>query len=423
MNSKKNNNVETVRKDIMKKNIMKSILYIPNEPIEVYYEYKQTYNMYPFKYFDLLKYFDKIYFSYLSPAKSNMTKKGKFYINRIKRMNIFKSKLLNYFNIFDYIKFVIRTRRLVKENDIKLIRAYNNHIEGFLACLIGKFSNVPVVVSVHNDFYYERRNTCVSDFASFFVINNIQRILEFFTNKMATKIFCVSNHLKEEIASRGNISKSKLEVIYNKVEMEKYGESHVNDMKMLKKKYDLKNKKVFLFIGRFVWQKNIFAMLRAFKVISLQHEDAILLMVSDGPLKNDILKFIKDNKLDSKVKLLGFVSNDLLPALFKSSDAFILRSFYEGFGIVLIEAQAAGCPTIVSDIPSVKDIVNSKNSLFFDPKSDKQLIKIMELFFSRQPAIRKSISDKVKCGLEDVKRFEWNRLSELEISQYKKILK
>jgi len=265
----------------------------------------------------------------------------------------------------------------------------------------------------------------MSDFSSYFIINNIQRVLEFATNRMATEIFCVSTHLKNEISSRGHISKNKIDVIFNKVELEKSSKPYTLERAQLVKKYGLKNKKVFLFIGRFVWQKNIFTMLKAFKEICEKHDDAVLLMVSDGPLRKDVEQFISENSLDGKVKLLGFVSNDLLPALFKISDAFILPSVYEGFGIVLIEAQAAGCPIIVSDIPSVKDIVDKKNSWTFEPMDEKKLASYMEMFFdaaSINRKNRKDITTKRKQGLIDVKRFEWNTLAEHEIELYKEIL-
>jgi glycosyltransferase involved in cell wall biosynthesis len=393
-----------------------SVLFIPNEPIEVYYQFKQTYNMYPFKYFDLLGVFGKAYFSYLSPEKSGEEKKGKFVIQRVKRTNIFKSKFLNYLNIFDYFKFISRTARLVKRNNIQLIRAYNNHIEGFLACIIGKMTKVPVVVSVHNDFYYERSHTKKSDIISYVFINNIQRILEFFTNRMATKIFCVSNHLKKEISKKGHIREEKIEVIYNKVELEKFRHDDKKEQQGLIRKYNLENKKVFLFLGRFVWQKNVFRLLEAFSIIRRRHEDARLLMVSDGPLRQDIERYIKENGLTKSVHILGFVSNDILPSLFRLSDAFVLPSLYEGFGIVLIEAQAAGCPIIVSDIPSVKDIVNEKNSWMFEPLDPKEMARHMEMFFDRKN--EKIIRQKVISGSVDVKRFEWDTLARNELRLY-----
>ena len=399
---------------------MKKILYIPNEPLEIYYEFKQTYNMYPFKYFDPVHYFDKIYFSYLSPTLSGHETKGKFFINRVKRTNVFKSKLLNYFNIFDYIKFIVSTVKLVRNEDIDIIRAYNNHVEGFLATVVGKLTHKPVVVSVHNDFFYERKHTKKSDIASYLIINNIQRILEFFTNRSATNIFCVSTHLRKQIIAYNKIIPSKIKVTYNKVELDKFKKNKKSEQEMLIKKYNLKNKKAFLFLGRFVWQKNIFTLLRAFENVVTYEKDAVLVMVSDGPLKKDVEKHIKENDLSENVRMLGFVSNDTLPSLFRICKAFVLPSYYEGFGIALIEAQASGCPVIVSDIPSVRDIVNEKNSWLINPMKDESISKMMEFFFDSKNA--SVINKKAAQASKDVKRFAWSTLAEREISYYKELL-
>ena len=87
-------------------------------------------------------------------------------------------------------------------------------------------------------------------------------------------------------------------------------------------------------------------LLEIFKKISEQ-TDAVLLLVGDGKLRLDIEDKINQLQIKNKVILTG-VRNDVAE-LMQSMDVFVLPSKYEGLGIVVIEAQAAGLPCIVSD--------------------------------------------------------------------------
>ncbi|NQU79297.1 glycosyltransferase family 4 protein [Candidatus Woesearchaeota archaeon] len=397
----------------------KKILYVPNDPLEVYYKFKQTYNMYPFKYFDPLDFFDRIFISYRSTLKSKKWSKAKFVLQRIHRTGFFRNEFFNYLNLFDYWKFIRHTVRLAKENDVDIIRSYNVHVEGFLACRVGKIVGVPVVLSIHNDFISERENKSPS--LQQFIINIISRILEYSNLRAADKIFCVSTHLKNQLVRCKKIPSEKIEVLFNKVDIRKFKKVDTLEQKKIIKKYNLKEKKVFLFIGRFSWEKNIPTLLKAFKKVQVKDKNAVLLMVSGGGGKEEIASFIKKNKMSENVRLLGFVSNDELPSLFKISDCFVLPSLHEGFGIVLIEAQAAGCPIIVSDIQGVKDIVNNKNAWMFNPNKVDELENRMLGFYDSNNAVL--IKNKVKNGLKDVQRFNWDRLAGIEIENYKKLMK
>ena len=122
-------------------------------------------------------------------------------------------------------------------------------------------------------------------------------------------------------------------------------------------------------VGRFSYQKNQEFTISVFKELLKKNDKAMLLLIGRGRDEDKLRKMVKDLGLDDKVRIL--VSRDDIPELLKAMDVFIMPSRFEGFGIVAIEAQAAGLPCVLSDqVP--KQAYQSKNitSLSLDEPID-----------------------------------------------------
>lgn len=123
-------------------------------------------------------------------------------------------------------------------------------------------------------------------------------------------------------------------------------------------------------VGRFTYQKNPEFTVEIFNELLNKHENSCLMLVGRGKQEAQLRQQIKALGIEDKVKIL--ISRDDIPELLKAMDVFILPSRFEGFGIVLIEAQVAGLPCVVSDnVPS--QVYQSKNITCLsldDPLSD-----------------------------------------------------
>ncbi|MBQ6560442.1 MAG: glycosyltransferase [Erysipelotrichaceae bacterium] len=100
-------------------------------------------------------------------------------------------------------------------------------------------------------------------------------------------------------------------------------------------------------IGRFTYQKNPEFTVHLFKKLLEVREDACLLLIGRGKQENELRQLIRDLQIEDKAKVL--INREDIPRLLKAMDVFILPSRFEGLGIVLIEAQVAGIPCVVSD--------------------------------------------------------------------------
>jgi glycosyltransferase involved in cell wall biosynthesis len=120
-----------------------------------------------------------------------------------------------------------------------------------------------------------------------------------------------------------------------------------------------------VFTGRLHPQKNLDTLLRAWPEVAARH-DAHLLLIGDGPLRDEITRSIRELGLDRSVHLLGASAD---PAdLLRASDLFVLPSLAEGMSNSLLEAMATGLPCLASAIGGNSDLIEpNRTGLLVDP--------------------------------------------------------
>lgn len=159
------------------------------------------------------------------------------------------------------------------------------------------------------------------------------------------KVAC-STEAARSFYGAGAVRRGEVVVIHNAIEVERF-RFNPAARSAARCSLGLEGKFVVGHIGRFEYSKNHVFLLDMFAELRRSEPRATLLLVGDGSRRDEIESRIADLGLTESVVLTGVRSD--IPDLLQAMDVFVVPSLYEGFGIVAVESQAAGLPTIVSD--------------------------------------------------------------------------
>jgi phosphatidylinositol alpha-mannosyltransferase len=163
-----------------------------------------------------------------------------------------------------------------------------------------------------------------------------------------------------------------------------------------------------LFVGRFESRKGLLELLKAYRLLRRTGCQCRLLVVGSGPQEREARRYLMTRRMGG-VEFLGRVSDDERDALFKTADVFVSPATgRESFGIVLLEAMAAGTPIVCSDIHGYKGVVRrDREALLVPPKKPKAIAAAVARLLS-DDELRAQMG---ASGRERAEEFSWERVT------------
>jgi len=148
----------------------------------------------------------------------------------------------------------------------------------------------------------------------------------------------------------------KLIMAPNGVDFEVYNRNGKGDLGPFRRRFALPEEKIILYVGRLVYEKGIQVVVNAVPKI-LQRVNAKFVIVGNGYMRDQLTAIVNGLGLAHKVLFTGFLDDDTLRKLQMIADVSVVPSLFEPFGIVALEAMAAGSPVVVSDTGGLSEIV------------------------------------------------------------------
>lgn len=259
--------------------------------------------------------------------------------------------------------------------------------------------------------------------------------------KKADMIVAISQSTKKDLIDLYKVKSEKIKVIYPGID-EKFKPIDKDDssLERVREKYNLPDEFI-LYFGTIEPRKNVLGLIKAFEQIKSQKsKDKVSWRGFEGEVKRDkkrsfdfsnlhlviagsrgwlydeVFEKAKESQYSKDIIFTGFVDEEDKVYLYNLANVFVYPSFFEGFGLPPLEAMSCGIPTIVSDKPSLPEVVGN-GAIMVDPNNiDEISFAIREVLENQD--LRRSLKNQ---GLKRAKNFNWDEAANEFLKLFKKL--
>jgi glycosyltransferase involved in cell wall biosynthesis len=215
----------------------------------------------------------------------------------------------------------------------------------------------------------------------------------------ADRVLADSEATRNDLTRLMDVAPEKVTVLYSGVDPRFHPEPEPGERERLAARYGIGARPYVLSVGTVQPRKNYARLIRAFS--QLPGDVELLIGGGRGWLYEEVLV---EAARHERVRMLGFVADADLPALYRGAALFAFPSLYEGFGLPVLEAMACGVPVVCSNVSSLPEVAGEA-ALLVDPHDEAALTEAMQLGLTD----KELRAEMVGQGLEQAAKFTWER--------------
>lgn len=229
----------------------------------------------------------------------------------------------------------------------------------------------------------------------------------------ADKVVAISEQTRRDIVSFLHIPENKIEIVYQGCDPV-FGLAAAEEVKLaVREKYQITSPYI-LYVGSMEERKNLLLLIKALK--DIKEDISVIAIGKRTPYTETVEAYIRENNLTGRVRLLSNISFSELPAFYQMASLFVYPSFFEGFGIPILEAQLSGIP-IIAATGSCLEEAGGPGALYTNPNNEHDLQGLIEAVLN-DPKLAASMR---KGGLEYARNFDAKKLATDMSNLYKDI--
>jgi len=307
--------------------------------------------------------------------------------------------------------------------DADVYEVHNDNGYGLLKAFSRQGLKKPLVHTVHgvlaDEFEQAKQNGSASLRGR--VANRFMARLARLEGKTAQKadvIVTISRYSLEKMQKHYNIDPSKVHIVPNGVDPEKY--KPTDNAAEIKRSFGLTEASVVLFVGNLIPRKGVSFLVEAARQVTKTQPDTQFVLVGEGPMKSQLTSDLAAAKLTGNFIFKSGLSEEELAKMYACSDVFALPSIQEGQGIVLLEASASGKPVVAFDIGGVNEVVvNGETGFLANRGSSSELAEAL-LKLLGDAGLRRRMGLAGRLFVE--KNFTWDTCAKKMLVVYRELL-
>jgi glycosyltransferase involved in cell wall biosynthesis len=280
---------------------------------------------------------------------------------------------------------------------------------------ISRRLGLPHVWTVH-DTVYGKRFGAIKE-----VEDRVSHAIELWATREADLILVNSAAIGDEIAKVHGAVRDRVELLHPGLDFGECDSSQEESrLRMFRSTLATPEERLITFTGRLDLEKGIDTLVNGFSILKAKLPNVRLAIAGRGVLRQTIEDHVKKLNLERSVTLCGYLEGQVLRSFYRVSDVHVCPSHYEPFGLVALEAMAAGTPVVVSDTGGLKDIVSSGKVGRRFPSRDANALAETLFELVNNPTLRNRVG---QAGNKHVReKFGWPGLARKAVALYEHAL-
>lgn len=283
--------------------------------------------------------------------------------------------------------------KFIKKNKFDIVHTHSAKA-GVVGRIAAWFAHAPIIIHHNHGNPFHR-------FQNIFV-HKLFKLIEKFASLFCVKIVSVTHTIVDEMVANKIAPREKFKVIRSGFDVENFINYHSSNDKSTRAKYGLNDNDIVIGkIARFSKLKGHIYLLKAFEDVSNRVPNAKLLLIGDGEMKDELVKYIKEHNLESKVSFTGLVWPEEIPSIISILDIVVHTALLEGLPRVFAQSMLMGKPVVAFDLDGAHEvIIDGKNGYLIEPKNIYMLTEKIYDLASDLPKARK-FGEFAKYNLQD----------------------
>ncbi|MEU7530637.1 glycosyltransferase family 4 protein [Saccharothrix sp. NPDC042600] len=239
-------------------------------------------------------------------------------------------------------------------------------------------------------------------------LNQQVHSVEWWLANRADSLITCSSAMRTEVTHLFEVDADQVTVLHNGIEPRRW-RVRSDDVAAARAKYSPDGAPLLLFFGRLEWEKGVQDLIAALPRIRRAHRGARLVVAGEGTHGQWLVEQARKHKVRRAVDFVGHLSDRELAGVLAAADAVVLPSRYEPFGIVALEAAAAGTPLVASTAGGLGEVVlDGVTGLSFAPGDVEALARAVRSVLDDRPAaVRRAKAAKARLATD----FDWTRIA------------
>jgi glycosyltransferase involved in cell wall biosynthesis len=236
----------------------------------------------------------------------------------------------------------------------------------------------------------------------------------------AARVIVCSRHMASEVQSIFHAPADKIEIVPNGVNFSENGRCSPTDLAACRIRYTTSDGPLIFTVGRLVHEKGFHLLLEAAPRILSEFPDAHFVIAGQGPEAPYLVEHARALDIAEQVSFPGFIDDKERDCLYRLASCAVFPSLYEPFGIVALEAMAAGCPVVVTEVGGFREMVRHDKTGITVYPNDAYSLAWGVLHTLREPELAAARAEEARQAV--CCEFNWEAIAERTKAVYQKVL-